>query len=319
MALVLILLAACGRPAEPVPTASDRPPALVAGRGSTPTGVDPVDIPGAPVFADPPPEASAHGPSGAPSSQLDALLPTGDEVAAWSAAELIAWAGQLEGVTLPAAGTWRSLTVGLFFAADGSERLDRIETDLKVATPEAVDALVAQQVASPPRGSTVLDVIEGTDEDDGRRTVTLVLGAAGSSAASVDVVAEADGSMLHVQDLPRRDAARPDLSEERVRALVSRLTEGARPQDWQLRFARLTLVRDQPPMVMVAWSAPGQDVPRAVTAAQATFGHLTFEPVQVNQYRMTSDFEYPGAATSGMLSASTESDGTTRVELEARG
>ena len=56
-----------------------------------------------------------------------------------------------------------------------------------------------------------------------------------------------------------------------------------------------------------------------MATAQAAFGHLTFEPVEIDQYRTTSDFTYPAAATSGTVSVNTESDGTTRVELEARG
>jgi hypothetical protein len=314
-ASLVVLLAACGGAGDTVTT--EQAGAPVAGRGSTPTVHDPIVIPPAPTFA----EAPATSPppaSSTTSAQGDALLPTGADAASWSTAELVAWAGQLDGYTLPVGGTWRSLSIGLQFSADGSEQLDGIEADLKVATREAVDDLVAQQVARPPQGSTVLDVVDG--DDDGRRTATIVLHTAGASADSVDIVAEADGgSLVHVQRLPRRDRQRPELPEERVRTLVSRLTQGTEPDGWQVRYARLTLVDTGSPAVMVAWSAPGQDVAQAMATARATFGHLTFEPVEIGPYRTTSDFTYPAAATSGAVSVSTESDGTTRVELEARG
>jgi hypothetical protein len=316
VASLVVLLAACGGAGDTVTTDEQAGPP-VAGRGSTPTVHDPIVIPPAPTFADgpatsPPPASSTT------SAQVDPLLPSGEDAAAWSTAELVAWAGQLDGYTLPVGGTWRSLSIGLQFSADGSEQLDGIEADLKVATPEAVDDLVAQQVASPPRGSTVLDVLDG--EADGRRTATIALHTPGASADSVDIVAEPDGgSLVHVQRLPRRDRQRPELPEERVRTLVSRLTQGTEPDGWQVRYARLTLVDTGAPMVMVAWSAPGQDVAQAMATAQATFGHLTFEPVEIGPYRTTSDFTYPAAATSGTVSVNTESDGTTRVELEARG
>ncbi|GAA2720465.1 hypothetical protein [Cellulomonas aerilata] len=314
-ASLVVLLAACSGAGGTVPATAEPARPQVAGAGSTPAVREPIVIPPAPTFADDPGPPASPEPT---SPQGDALLPTGAAAAAWGTAELVGWAGQLDGFTLPADGTWRSLSIGLQFSADGGEELDGIEADLTVTTPAAVDDLVAQQVAGPPRGSTVLDVVEG--EDDGRRAVSVVLHTPGDSADSVDVMAEPQGgSLVHVQHLPRRDGRRPALPEERVRGLVSRLTQGAEPDTWEVRFARLTLVDTHAPAVMVAWSVPGQDVAQAMAAAQAAFGHLTFEPVEINQFRSTSDFAYPAAATSGTVSVSTESDGTTRVELEARG
>ncbi|WP_164984039.1 hypothetical protein [Cellulomonas endophytica] len=281
-----------------------------------PTVREPVVVPPAPTFADP----AEADPSAGTGTAAESLLPTAEALAALSPAELVAWAGQPVRVALPAAGTWRSLSVGLQLSADpaGGARLEGLEADLLVETPEGVDALVAQQVAAPPPGTSVLDVVEA--DDDGRRTVSVLLRTAGASADSVDVVARPEGgSLLHVQHLPRRDDGGPDLTEERVLGLVERLTAGSAPPDWPTRFARLTLVQGAAPVVMVAWSAPGLDVAAATAAARAAFPHLVLEPEVPGPHRTTADFTSPSLGAGGLLSVSTESDGTTRVELEARG
>ncbi len=101
-ASLVVLLAACGGAGDTVTT--EQAGAPVAGRGSTPTVHDPIVIPPAPTFA----EAPATSPppaSSTTSAQGDALLPTGADAASWSTAELVAWAGQLDGYTLPVGGT----------------------------------------------------------------------------------------------------------------------------------------------------------------------------------------------------------------------
>ena len=310
--LAALLTACSGAAGDDGPTATPAE-TIVAGRGSTPVVQDDVVVPPAPTFADP--DAPAAAP---PSSPVEPLLPTSAQAAAWSPDELLAWAGQLDGLALPADGTWRSLSVGLQFSADGSGLLDGIETDLVLATPQPVDALVAQQAASPPPGTTVQDVVEG--EEGGRRAVAVVLHTPGSSADSVEVVvAPEGGSLVHVQHLPRRDDARPELTEERVQALVARLTQDALPDGWRVRFARLTVVSTSTPAVMVAWSAADQDVAQAMATAQAALPHLTFGPSRVTDFRTTAEFTDAAAGTTGTIAVNEESDGTTRVELEARG